>query len=78
MTLYGFGITSQMIPSPYWDYGYVYHIGLEVLYIIGFLVEWKDGSVDWVPLKELKKSNPVDLAEYTVVNEISDEPAFNW
>ena len=26
------------------------------------LVEWKDGSVDWVPLKDLKQSNPVDLA----------------
>ena len=42
------------------------------------LVEWKDGSVDWFPLKEHKQSNPVDLAEYAVVNEISDEPAFNW
>ena len=23
------------------------------------LVEWKDGSVDWVPLKDLKQPNPV-------------------
>ena len=36
------------------------------------LVEWKDGSVDWVPLKDLKQSNPVELAEYSVVNEIID------
>ena len=36
------------------------------------LVEWKDGSVDWVPLKDLKQSNPVYLAEYAVENEISD------
>ena len=42
------------------------------------LVEWKDGSVDWVPLMDLKKSNPVELAEYVVENEISDEPALNW
>ena len=41
-------------------------------------MEWKDGSVDWVPLKDLKQSNPVDLAEYAVANEISDELAFNW
>ena len=41
-------------------------------------MEWKDGSVDWVPLKDLKQSNPVELAEYDVANEISDEPAFNW
>ena len=38
------------------------------------LVEWRDGSVDWVSLKDLKQSNPVELAEYVV----SDEPAFNW
>ena len=42
------------------------------------LVEWKDGSVDRVPLKELKHSNPVELAECAVKNEISDKPAFNW
>ena len=42
------------------------------------LVEWKDRSNDWVPLKDLKKSNPVYLAEYAVANEISDEPDFNW
>ena len=42
------------------------------------LLEWKDVSVDWVPLKGLKQSNPVELAEYYVVNKISDEPAFNW
>ena len=41
------------------------------------LVEWKDGSVDWVPLKDLKQSNPVELDEYAVANDISDEPAFN-
>ena len=42
------------------------------------LLEWKNFSVDWVPLKDLKQSNPVELAEYAVGNEISDEPAFNW
>ena len=42
------------------------------------LVEWKDGSVDWVPQKDLKQSKPVELAECNVANEISDEPAFNW
>ena len=41
-------------------------------------MEWKDGSVKWVKLKGLKQSNPVDLDEYAVANEISDEPAFNW
>ena len=41
-------------------------------------MEWKYRSVDWVPLKDLKQYNPVDLAEYAVANKISDEPAFNW
>ena len=27
------------------------------------LVEWKDSSVDWVPMKDLKQFNPVELAE---------------
>ena len=41
-------------------------------------VEWKDGTVSWVPLKDLKASNPVELAEYAVANNIDDEPAFKW
>ena len=41
------------------------------------LVECNDGSVDWVPLKDLKQSNPVELSEYAVANEISEELAFN-
>ena len=42
------------------------------------LVEWKDGSMDWVALKDLKEANPLELAEYAVANNIDDEPAFNW
>ena len=42
------------------------------------LLECRDGSVDWVTLKDLKQSDPVELAEYAVENEISDEPDFNW
>jgi hypothetical protein len=25
------------------------------------LVSWKDGTTDWLPLKELKVSNPIEL-----------------
>jgi hypothetical protein len=42
------------------------------------LVEWKDQTVDWVPLKDLKESNPVELAEYALANGIEEEPAFKW
>jgi hypothetical protein len=42
------------------------------------LVEWKEGGSDWIPLKELKESYPVEVAEYTRANKILDEPAFAW
>jgi hypothetical protein len=43
-----------------------------------FQVEWADGSTSWVPLKDLKESNPVEVAEYAVANQISEEAAFAW
>ena len=42
------------------------------------LVEWKDGTTTWVPLKDMKESYPVQLAEYAVANKIAEEPAFAW
>jgi hypothetical protein len=41
-------------------------------------VEWKDGSTSWIPLSELKASNPVEVAEYAVANHLIEEPAFAW
>ena len=40
-------------------------------------MECREISVDWVPLKYLKHSNTVELAEHSMANKISDEPAFN-
>jgi hypothetical protein len=37
-------------------------------------VQWADGSTDWLPLKDLKDSNPIEAAEYAVFNGISEEP----
>jgi hypothetical protein len=42
------------------------------------LVSWKDGSTDWIPLKDLKEANPITVAEYAVANKIAEEPAFAW
>ena len=42
------------------------------------LVEWKDGTTSWVPLKDMKESFPIETAEYAVANKISEEPAFKW
>jgi hypothetical protein len=41
-------------------------------------VEWKDGTASWVPLSTLKESNPVEIEEYVVAYELSDELAFCW
>jgi len=41
-------------------------------------VEWRDGSTSWLPLKDVKQANPIELAEYATANKISDEPAFAW
>jgi len=42
------------------------------------LLEWIDGSMDWVRLAEVKEAYPLQLAEYAVANGIANEPAFNW
>ena len=43
-----------------------------------FCVQWVDGSTDWVPLKDIKDSYPVQVAEYVRANKLDDEPAFAW
>ena len=42
------------------------------------LVNWKDGTSDWISLADLKESYPVQVAEYAVNNKIASEPAFAW
>ena len=42
------------------------------------LIRWKDGGTDWVALKDIKESYPVQVAEYVVSSCISEEPAFAW
>ncbi|MGH3054233.1 MAG: reverse transcriptase domain-containing protein, partial [Gaiellaceae bacterium] len=39
---------------------------------------WKDGSTTWEPLRNLKESNPVEVAEFAVANKLASEPAFAW
>jgi hypothetical protein len=41
-----------------------------------FLVEWANSSCQWIDLKLLKESNPVQVAEYVTARNIADEPAF--
>ena len=37
-----------------------------------------DGSSMWVPLSELKESNPIETAEYAKAMGTDDKPAFSW
>ncbi|KAL7531098.1 hypothetical protein ACHAXR_003843 [Thalassiosira sp. AJA248-18] len=41
-------------------------------------LKWKEGTTQWIPLKVLKESNPVEVAEYEKSCGISHEPAFSW
>ncbi len=42
------------------------------------LVEWRDRSMSWHKLADIKESYPMQLAEYAVANGIDHEPAFKW
>ena len=42
------------------------------------LIKWKDETASWVPLKDLKESQPVEAAEYEKSIGIADEPDFAW
>ncbi len=42
------------------------------------LVQWDNGTRQWMDLKLMKESNPVQVAEYAESRGISDEPAFAW
>jgi hypothetical protein len=43
-----------------------------------FLIKWRDGSTSWEALKNLKDSNPVQVAEYVIANKLGEEAAFCW
>ena len=43
-----------------------------------FLVRWCNCTSQWMPLKILKESNPVEIAEYAKSWNIADEPDVAW
>mmetsp|Transcript_6492 Transcript_6492/g.15328 ORF Transcript_6492/g.15328 Transcript_6492/m.15328 type:complete len:280 (+) Transcript_6492:692-1531(+) len=43
-----------------------------------FYVTWKDGSSNWIPLKDMKESFPIEVADYAISKGIQDKPAFAW
>ena len=42
------------------------------------LIRWKDQTESWVPLKDMKESHPVEVAEFVKARGIHEEPAFAW
>ena len=43
-----------------------------------YLVRMKDGTESWTILRVLKESNPVDVAEYVLAQNINNETVFAW
>ena len=41
-------------------------------------MEFSDGTISWLLLKDVKESNPIKLAKYAILNKLHDEPAFKW
>lgn len=41
-------------------------------------LQFTDGTMAWLPLKDVKESNPIKLAEYAIQNRIDEELAFKW
>ncbi len=40
--------------------------------------QWKDGSISWEKLSDVKESHPLQIAEYDVSMGVDHEPGFNW
>ena len=40
------------------------------------LVHWREQYESWIRLKDLKESNPIEVAEFSKAQGIVDEPAF--
>ena len=43
-----------------------------------FLVRWMDGQESWIPLKDIKESYPIEVAEHVARHDLVSEPAFKW
>ena len=42
------------------------------------IIDWKDGSKQWIPLLVTKESNSIKFAEFATAHGISGEPSFAW
>ena len=42
------------------------------------LVQWKDGSETWVPLKDMKELHPVEVVDYARAKKVDEEVEFAY
>jgi urease accessory protein UreF len=42
------------------------------------LIQWTNGTQEWIPLKLLKEAYPVEVAEFAIATGIDLEPAFAY
>ena len=72
--------TSQAIPKEKGEYTNKHGVKSKIRTTKGWemCVKWRDGSTDWVSLKDIKQSYPVEAAMYARDNGIHEEPAFAW
>lgn len=41
-------------------------------------VLWKDGTSSWIPLKDMKEANPLEVVKYATLNNLENHPVFAW
>ena len=70
------------VAIPKGDAGFVYMSGRNkpVITTKGweFLIQWSDGSSNWLPLSVVKESFPVQCAEFVHARKLQEMPAFKW
>ena len=43
-----------------------------------FHVRWKNGDTSCIALKDIKETNPIEIAEYVKLHKLRNEPEFTW
>ena len=43
-----------------------------------FQIKWESGDVSYISLKDIKETNPLEIAGYVMANKLDKEPAFAW
>ena len=73
-------VTSSAVPITQGHYKTSYGVNKRIVTTKGWYlqVEWTNGNRSWVPLKELKESDPIKVAEYAKACNIHTDPAFAW